>query len=264
MRKKENKIPEISTVGAEDSSYIINGLSNKTIGRVDGTFTQLELVYQNGDQENIELSASELPEGMEIIFEPKSGIPGFNTTMHIESSLTKAGIYPVKIHGVSKSGKVKTYTFDVTVRDNFHCDSLLMQNIGVFATRNQPRGDTVFNQTYLQSSTSNTEYPVYFLYNLYLETIEGRRVLTGNNGQYPSSNSVMFVFDCADHSFSLPEVILPVYNPIKRKTEYYTVSGEGGEINFKTKTVTIIYQVKTPSAALWYYKLETNLRLSYL
>ena len=259
--KKENTI--VNTGSIEDSTYIINGLSNRNIGRVDGAVMPLELVYNTGKQENIELSATELPEGMEVIFEPKSGIPGFNSTMRIESSLTKAGTYPIKINGVSTSGNVKTYTIDITVRDNFNCDSLLMRNIGTFHTRNEPREDTVYTGTYLSTQVAiNGNFSKslsFFFQNLYLETKGNTIITTGsNNGQ---SNIVRVAFDCSTHTFTIPETEVYGYN-YPFGGNQYTVSGTG-VINFKNKMTKINYQVKTPDNAVWNYSMSSKLRLTY-
>lgn len=255
--KKENTIPDPSLI--EDSTYIINGLSSISVSQFGSNYTPLELLYKQGKQDEVTLSVEGLPDGTEATFNPKSGVPGFNTYMKVESRLATPGEYPVTLVGTSASGTKKRYNFNVTIRNNYNCDSVMMMYVNQLYTLNHPTGDTIYSNSRVQFGFTLGE-PKYFIYDLVVDTANGTVVST-QNASGGSFNAIELVVDCGKNIISMPGKTIRVYNVNLRTYVEYYIEGEG-TFDHKHKQAYVTYKtVNSVTNETKYYRLYTPLRI---
>jgi hypothetical protein len=238
--KKTNVIPDVPVEIKEDSTYIINGITDFTLGSLDSTWAYVQIDFREGKQEKITLSIEGLPDRVSAEFEPAAGIPGFATTLMLKAKIAKPGTYPVKITGTSASGLKKTYEVNLVIKDNFHCDSFMVNNLGAFRTVTDPNGDSVSTYSYVSYMIQPGGTMALFMRSVYLETVSGYPVLSGNFGTPDLTNEVELVVNCDNKTITVPEKSIIAYSAMG--PEIYKVSGEG-TMDFDTKTVTINYSV---------------------
>ncbi len=238
--KKTNVIPDVPIVVKEDSTYIINGVTDFTLGSLDSTWVYLEVDFREGKQEKITVSIEGLPARVISEFEPAAGIPGFATTLMLKSIVATPGTYPVKIIGTSSNGQKKTYEVNLVIKDNFHCDSFMVNNLGSFKTVTDPAGDSVSNYAYISTFSQSGSAMILYMNSMYLETVSGYPVLSGNFGMPDPANEVLIFVNCNSKTITIPEKTITAYTSMG--PEQYTVSGSG-TIDFDTKMITIHYTV---------------------
>ncbi|MCB0699581.1 MAG: hypothetical protein H6551_02500 [Chitinophagales bacterium] len=125
-----NITPGTNNPAQTDSSYIVSGLTDISIGLYrDSATLVLGIQHVSGQQLKVNFSVTDLPDGISASLSPQSGIPPFATTVRFQSDYAKPGTYPIKLKGVSESGKVNTYTIDMKVTGNLPpCNTLLSQS----------------------------------------------------------------------------------------------------------------------------------------
>lgn len=256
--KKTNVIPDVPIEVKEDSTYIINGVTDFTLGSLDSTWVYLEVDFREGKQEKITLSIEGLPARVISEFEPAAGIPGFATTLMLKSIVATPGTYPVKIVGTSSNGMKKTYEVNLVIKDNFHCDSFMVNNLGAFSTQIESTGDSVSTYSYISYMVQPGGSMVLFMRSVYLETVSGYPVLSGNFGTPDLTNEVVLVVNCNNKTITIPEKSIIAYSAIG--PEIYKVSGTG-TIDFDTKTVTINYSVTNTNSLTTNYRMTGRMYL---
>lgn len=256
--KKTNVIPNVPVEVKEDSTYIINGITDFTMGSLDSTLVFLQIDFREGKQEKITLSVEGLPDKVTAKFEPAAGIPGFGTTLMLKAIVATPGTYPVKLVGTSTSGMKKTYEVNLVIKDNFHCDSFMISNLGSFKTQIEPNGDSVSTYAYVSYQSQQGGQMVLFFRNVYLETISGYPVLSGNFGMPDLDNEVVFTVNCNNKTISIPEKTIVAYSAMG--PELYTISGEG-TLDFDTRTVTVIYSVTNTQSLTTKYRMTGKMYL---
>ena len=76
----------------------------------------IELIWVDGEQEAVTLTATGLPYGCTINFSKNNLVANFNTIATVSTNNnTATGIYPIQIVGTSINGKIKKYPFTITV-----------------------------------------------------------------------------------------------------------------------------------------------------
>lgn len=257
--KKTNVIPDPPAEEVkEDSTYIINGITDFTLGSLDSTWVYLEVDFRQGKQEKINLSIEGLPERVTTKFEPAAGIPGFTTTLMLKSIVAEPGTYPVKIIGTSTNGQKKTYEVNLVIKDNFHCDSFMAGNLSSFKTYTDPAGDSISNYSYISAMSQPGGAMILYMNSMYLETVSGYPVFSGNFGMPNPSNEVILVVNCNSKTITIPEKTITAYTSMG--PEQYTVSGTG-MIDFDTKMVTINYTVMNSQNITMKYKMTGRMYL---
>jgi hypothetical protein len=121
-RKKDETVNNYTTVGSSQPSFAINGINDITFVN-DITYENtlsLTVQYLDSAQENVTLSLSGLPSGINIDTTwINSGIPTFSTTLTVfdtSANGTTPGIYPLTLTATTVSGKVKTYPFNLKIQ----------------------------------------------------------------------------------------------------------------------------------------------------
>jgi len=96
--------------------YQVTGLQDTSLERI-GSVRYLVFVEKlSGKAETVILSAEDLPEGMEVIFDPANAVEApFNTTMVIKNTRVKEGDYKIKIKGASATAGINNYYINVKV-----------------------------------------------------------------------------------------------------------------------------------------------------
>lgn len=98
-------------------SYRINGLKDTSMERI-GEARYLILVEKlTGKSENVVLSGGDLPEGMEIKYDPVNGEkPSFNTMVVVKSTRVKEGVYRINLKGASATSGISNNYVNVTIK----------------------------------------------------------------------------------------------------------------------------------------------------
>ncbi len=113
---KPEKDPPPTTPTTPTYNFEINGLLNLTLNGVLSSSFTAEVKQTGTVQENITLSAEDLPAGVTVTFSPVSGITTFSSLVVFNClSTAKSGVYPVKITGTTAAGVKRTYTINLTI-----------------------------------------------------------------------------------------------------------------------------------------------------
>lgn len=255
--KKQNVIPVIPEQPApEDSTYIINGLTDMSISSLDSTVVGLNITFLQGKQDKITLSIEGLPDRVKGSFDPGAGIPGFNTTLMLKSVVAKPGVYPVTIKGVSENGLTKSYKVNLRIKDDFVCDSFFMNNIGSFTTRNVANNDSVFAFTHVNFQISNKSLTFYFN-NMYLDSMNGSNIISGGMG-FDLQHEVTFAVNCGNNTVTIPEKTIDAITFMG--VQQYKVSGTGS-INYDNQTISVTYTVTNSQNITTSYKMVAKVFL---
>lgn len=93
--------------GLRDTSILLGGALDRTVS----------VVYLGGEQEEVSLSISGLPNGTSAVFQPDNILEaGESLTLHIESAVTAdTGLYTIAVTGSTAKGSVITRTFTLEV-----------------------------------------------------------------------------------------------------------------------------------------------------
>lgn len=74
----------------------------------------------NGYNKVVSLSASGVPSGVSVSFNPQSGIPAFTSTMSVSASMSATpGSYPITVQAQGQDGKVHSMTFTLKVQAKY-------------------------------------------------------------------------------------------------------------------------------------------------
>ena len=251
--KKQNVIPVVPEQQVpEDSTYIINGITDFSIGSLDSTVVILNVNFIQGKQEKITLKIEGMPDRTNASLEPSAGIPGFNTMLKLTANVAKPGTYPLTITGTSTSGLKKTYKVNLIIKDNFYCDSMLTNDVGFFITRHT-NGDYIQDYTHINTMYVSADSPfVFYLSQLYLEVYNAVPVLTTGF----SAQQASFSYNCDGKTITLHEKMVDAVTTFG--TQWYKVSGTG-TINYDTKTVSITYTVVNPQNTEFKYNLTADI-----
>lgn len=85
-----------------DFAYSVKNLKDTSLERTDDLRYLVFVEKTSGKPEKVVLSSENVPEGMDIFFEPVNGVDAsFNTTMVIKTLRTPEGTYSVNIKGAS-------------------------------------------------------------------------------------------------------------------------------------------------------------------
>ena len=257
--QKTNIIPEHSV--GEDSTYIINGVTDIAMSQLDSVAVEMKIQYQRGKQERISLNVDGLPKRVVADFLPSAGTPGFETVLRLKSNVAEPGNYPIIVKGTSESGSEKSYKFYLSIKNDFVCDTFLATKLNKFITYDLLTGDSVSNYSRLTWGTFMPKR--YWIWLLYLGNYNSYPVLTSNlPSAYDYTNVIMYEFDCNKKTINIPEkmITVPVYSNTATTDEQFTVSGNG-IIDFDESNVTIEYTVKDYLAETHNYKKVAKFKL---
>ncbi len=96
--------------------YRITGLQDTSLERTDNVRYLIFVEKLSGKAETVILSAEDLPEGMEVIFDPANAVQApFNTTMVIKTLRVKEGDYKIRIKGASATAGIDYFNVNVKV-----------------------------------------------------------------------------------------------------------------------------------------------------
>lgn len=113
---KNNSEPLNRTPGSADFDYEIVGLRDTSLERIGEVRFLVNVNRIDGDPEMVNLTAIDLPEGMDVTFTPSNGEPAsYVTSVLVKTTRTKEGTYTIKIRGASPTAGVKDYPVKVTI-----------------------------------------------------------------------------------------------------------------------------------------------------
>jgi hypothetical protein len=99
-----------------DFTYVINGLKDTSLERTDDVRYLVYVEKKSGKAENVVLSAQDVPEGMEVIFDPISAdTASFNTTLLIKTKRVKVGEYVINVRGASATTRISNNPIKIKV-----------------------------------------------------------------------------------------------------------------------------------------------------
>ncbi len=101
--------------------YIINGITDVTVEKDSVAFLGLSIELTKGEQEQVTLSATNLPTGVTVSFTPESGTPDFDALASFRTGInTPTGTHPIKVMVTGKSGS-RTYDMNLIVKPISSC-----------------------------------------------------------------------------------------------------------------------------------------------
>lgn len=95
--------------------FIINGLTDITIGKKDSMMLAIGIKLESGTQEKVNLSVTGLPANASASFQTESGIPDFATLLTVRSNDAVAGTYPIKVVGSTANSGSKSYDLNLKI-----------------------------------------------------------------------------------------------------------------------------------------------------
>ena len=99
-----------------DYNFIITGISDITLNRTKTISILLFIHWISGEQENVTLSASDVPTGVTLQFGKSDGMPDFASKVDIEVSKNAvAGLHNISIIGTAENGKIRNYSFELNI-----------------------------------------------------------------------------------------------------------------------------------------------------
>lgn len=110
-----------STNNEPKTNFTINGVSNLTIPANFSDSLFLNILHVGGDQENVKLTLTGLPDKVTHKFSADAGTPTFSSRLIITGDYATIGTYPLKLTATSTSGVVKNVDFDLIVAKAIDC-----------------------------------------------------------------------------------------------------------------------------------------------
>lgn len=108
-------------------NYEIKGLRDTFMERIGETRYMILVDKLSGKSEDVLLSGQNLPDGMEVYFDPVNNAqPSFNTGLVIRSKRVKEGTHRINIRGASPTSGLKDNFIEVTIKPyTNHADGLV-------------------------------------------------------------------------------------------------------------------------------------------
>lgn len=239
-KEKSNIVPNIPEQN-EDTTYYIKGITDTTISSFGNLAISLNLIHHEGPQQRVELSIEGLPEKVTAKFSNIAGFPGFNTILNLKSSVAQPGLYKLKIKATAENGLQRTFYINLTIKDDFNCNSLLVFKTTRFTTK--LKGDSVYHFT--QFARTNGNPSTDFIFYLYLGHYFGYGQTTSTiTSMYDFTNVPLYQVDCKKGTITIPHKTINVTlgNDTHTGKRQFTVWGDG-VMNYETNTITITYAV---------------------
>lgn len=108
-------VPQTDDDGG-DFSYTINDLKDTSLERTDQVRFAIYVERVAGTPEKVVLSAEDLPDGMEVYFDPANATDApFNTFVHIKTTRVAEGIYKINIKGATPTTGVSNNYINIKV-----------------------------------------------------------------------------------------------------------------------------------------------------
>lgn len=201
---------------AIDSSFVINGLSDISLGYYDNEVVSLSLEPTGlSSPQLVSLRAEGQPEGVAIWFDQNDKMPPFTTKMTVANEFSKGGVYTVKIIGTTVSGKSKVYEFKLTTEPN-NCSQYLetrLQPVIRCFTEGNTNGPSITDWTRFADGT---------FYYLALRN----NYATGYRQVANAGIGVPVTLDCDAKTIIIPKTTI-VNNDEHENGVEYTIWGEG-------------------------------------
>ncbi len=189
--------------GNSPSSFTIEGLSDLSLKQAGAVNVPVTVKPVAGTSETVSLVATGVPENVQIGVTPASGEPSFSTTMTVVAAVdAKAGTYPVKLVGTSKSGVVVEKGFNLTVR-NQNCAQDFQSG-----TWNGTRSCQALGGGGFQSTIAPDQYL--------------KQISISNFGNFGSSVTMTCNLDCDNGTLTVPS---KTFTP--NPSYSYALSGDG-------------------------------------
>lgn len=267
FKEKDNVTPQATTnpnppttpptTNNVDDSYIINGIADIKMGNYDKATLNLLLEFKSGAQKNVSLYAKDLPEFCKASFTPQSGIPGYVSTLTINTYLAKPGTYPVTIASSASDGKTNTYKFILTIVDKLDCDSFLIKAVNEdFKTTKENDKAIIHSNTSLTSKyDSSLMKTVIMLDNIYLQDHSSGIAF------YNYNKALYLLTDCTKRTVTIPEQRIQgrrLTTTIAYKD--FDITGSG-TIDPEKGMLTITYTTKDNGSVISTFTMTTPIKL---
>lgn len=234
-QKNANKVE--GDTAFNDTSYIINGLSDiqaKTIGKY---YTEVAVERRSGSEKKIHLSVEGLPENIAWDFYNDSGYPTFSSPLTFDVRFAAPGTYPFKLVTTPDDGSLRK-EYDV----NLKVDTMSVTECNAFmAARLQYTNQLLYTKN-ANDSVVSTYTRMSFDSNrltAYLNTVLISEPQAGNNYGIVTP-LVEIQFSCIDGSITIPSQEVKAYDYNTNTQKLYTISGSG-KIDALRENMTLSY-----------------------
>lgn len=110
-----------------DYNFIITGISNLTMNKNETMSIPIYIHWIGGEQENVALSATDVPNGVNLQFEESDGKPDFASSLSIEVTRdAMAGIHTLSVIGTAESGRIRVYSFELNIVTNLCAELMIL------------------------------------------------------------------------------------------------------------------------------------------
>src|SRR5436305_454553 len=103
------------TENTSANQFTINGIHDVTLGSTNPTPLSFTVALSKGAQEQVTISVSGVPSGINVVIDPVNGTPAFGGFINFSwDGTAAAGTYPIKVTGTSAS-YTKSYDLNLIV-----------------------------------------------------------------------------------------------------------------------------------------------------
>lgn len=214
-------IPNPTPAPVVDSNamqYVINGLTDVSLGWSEEKMIPLSFAYVKGNQEMISVSINGLPAGVTAEFDVAKGTPSFATILKLKTNVSKDGNYPLQVVCKTDKDSVKKFDFNLKVLTTDCRDYAA----GLMACTNQcssTQGDVLVEKGDVNSWQVNVK-------NLVVQNTGGTKLVF---------SSLPFKVNCDNKTLELPYT-----SYVDKNNNFHLLSGNGTYTN-ETNTITISY-----------------------
>ena len=120
--------------------FKINGAKDLTLLKNDSISRDVTFLYLGGNHEELTITCTGIPHGVNITFSSYAGTPDFSVKQYISTTNADTGTYPITVTGSTPLGKVYSRTFNLIVAasPNISPTVSLNGNYTIDITLNQP------------------------------------------------------------------------------------------------------------------------------
>lgn len=194
-------------------TYKVHNVRDTSLEQSDEVIMVIQVEKLSGPADNVQLTATDLPEGATVSFDPASAKPPFNSIVKIKTDRVKTGVYPINIQAYNKAAGAINYPMNLTIRPYKKASTALVGNYNTAGACTPQTGD--------------------FAHNSKIEAIDGNSSSVNIFGFWSPSWNVIIRADIID--VAKGTLIIP-----SQEAGGLTYSGTG---TFDRNTITINYTV---------------------
>ncbi|MEI6755273.1 MAG: carboxypeptidase-like regulatory domain-containing protein [Paludibacter sp.] len=106
-----------------DFNFILTGVNDTAMYKNSKLSIPINALWINGNQESLNLSAQDIPTGVNVSFTKTDGLPDFSTKLNIEvTSAAIVGNYSISVIGLGTNGRKRTYKLNLNIKSKESLD----------------------------------------------------------------------------------------------------------------------------------------------